>query len=195
MFHFDARAIRPRVASFVLFASCAGLAACGGGNPSVGAPPVHGSATPSAVPTATPTTAPTATPTAAPTKTPVATPTPTATATAKPTATPTVGPSPLVLSTATAQFEALGVTTSIGITGPASTNFGDMTVTSSNPKVATAALDGGDRNFDVTSVAVGTAVITVVPSDGSAGAAHLTVQGETTTIEPEDQLLPIRGAR
>ena len=62
-----------------------------------------------------------------------------------------------------------------------------MTVTSSNPNVASAVLTGNNQQFDVTSVAVGSATITVAPSDGSAGGATLTVQVQTTSITPQSR--------
>jgi hypothetical protein len=68
-----------------------------------------------------------------------------------------------------------------------------MTVTSSNPTVASAALTGNGRQFLVGAVGVGSAVVTVVPSDGSAGPATLTVQVQTTTIRPQS-LYSVSGA-
>ena len=95
-------------------------------------------------------------------------------------------PRPVVLSTSSLQFDAAGVTSgAIDITPPKSGSYGSMTAATSNAAVATATLINNNRQLTVTSVAPGSATITVVPSDRTAAPATLTVQVQTTTITPQ----------
>jgi hypothetical protein len=92
----------------------------------------------------------------------------------------------IVLTPAYTTFSSTGATSSsIAINGPASTNYAAMTATSSDTSVATATLAAGNHSLTVTSVGVGSATITVVPSDNSAGPGYESVYVEQTVIAPQ----------
>jgi hypothetical protein len=111
-------------------------------------------------------------------------------ATATPTGpTPTMSPvstSNIVLTPAYTSIGTIGTTSgTITIDGPASTNYAAMTATSSDTSVATVTLAADGHSFTVTSAGVGSATITVVPSDGSAGPGYESVYVEETVIAPQ----------
>ena len=101
-----------------------------------------------------------------------------------------------MLSTTLVQFNATGVTSAqVSSSGQPATNFATITVTSSNPNIATAALVGNNHQFTVTSVAAGTATITVAAGSGGGGPATLTAQVQTTTIMPQSRRAAAGGTK